>query len=157
AQRVGIDIEPLDIGDPAVRSWLGACIPQEIGAVTRFHEAVSVAVANPVRSVRGDAVDVLPSILAGIPEGLLVCIIDSYVHVFFGADELRRFRELVDAASAQRDLDWISIDPLVPMGSDATGSVLGIPVPPELIERNHREGVFGVIGRLGYRDTARSA
>jgi hypothetical protein len=50
----------------------------------------------------------------------------------------------------------VSIDPLVPMGDAANKSVLGIPVPAALIERNRREGVFGVIGRLRFRDGIRS-
>ena len=154
--RVGIDVEPLELGDPAVRNWLAACIPQEIGAVTRFHRAIELALQHPVRMVRGDACAVLPEVLASIPEGPLVCVMDSYVHVFFAPDDLRRFRAHVDHAGSSRDLDWISIDPLVPMGRDATGSVLGLPVPDALIERNRREGVFGVVGRLSYRGGRRS-
>jgi hypothetical protein len=156
AERIGIDIEPLDIGDAAVRSWLAACIPQEIGAVTRFHNAVEVAAANPARTVRGDVGDALPDVLTSLPDDLLVCLVDSYVHVFFAAEDLARFRELVDRAGSQRDLDWVSLDPLVPMGGSATRSIVGLPVPPSLIERNRREGVFGVLGRLGYRQGARS-
>jgi hypothetical protein len=95
-------------------------------------------------------------LLASIPEGPLVCLTDSYVHVFFAPDDLRRFRAEVERAGSERDLDWISIDPLVPMGRDATGSVLGLPVPGALIERNRREGVFGVVGRLSYRGGRRS-
>jgi hypothetical protein len=149
--RVGIDTEPQDLGDPRVRAWLSACVPQEIGAVTRFHYAAQVAIAHPVRSLRGDACAVLPDLLAGLPDGPLVCLIDSYVHVFFTPDELKHFRALVDQAGAERDLDWISIDPLVPMGPAANTSVLGIPVPSALIERNRREGVFGLVTRLSYR------
>jgi hypothetical protein len=149
--RVGIDSEPLDLRDPDVRAWLAACVPQEIGAVTRFHRAAQVATAHPARTVRGDACAVLADVLASIPDGPLVCLIDSYVHVFFDSSELRRFRTLVDRAGWERDLDWISIDPLIPMGRAASASVLGIPVPSALIERNRRDGVFGVIGRLAYR------
>jgi hypothetical protein len=156
ADRVGIDVEPLDLGDLDVRAWLAACIPQEIGAVTRFHHAVEVAIANPARTVRGDAREVLPDVLACIPAGLPVCLIDTYVHVFFTADELTRFRALVDLAGAERDLDWVSIDPLVPLGGTADSSVLGIPVSPALVERNQREGLFGVVGRLGYRGGRRT-
>ncbi len=90
ADRVGIDVEPLNLGDPAVLAWLAACVPQEIGAVTRFHRAVDVAVANPARTVRGEALAALPDVLATIPDELLVCVVDSYVHVFFGDDELDR-------------------------------------------------------------------
>ena len=149
--RVGIDTEPLDPSEPAVRAWLAACVPQEIAAVTRFQRAAEIAASHPARTVRGDACDVLPGILAGCDPGALVCVVDSYVDVFFSPSELLRFRALMDSAGAGRDLDWISVDPLVPMGRHATHSVPGLPAPPVLLERNRREGVFGVVGRLTYR------
>ena len=149
--RVGIDIEPLDLDDPGVRWWLAACVPQETGAVTRFHHAVRVARDNAVRAIRGDACAVLPEVLAAIPDDHLVCVVDSFVHVFFSEEDLTTFRDIVDRAGAERDLYWISIDPLVPLGSCASRSVLGVRVPERLVERNRREGVFGLIGRLSYR------
>jgi hypothetical protein len=149
--RVGIDIEPLDLGDRAVRTWLAACVPQEIGAVTRFHRAAEIATTHRARTVRGDACEVLPAVLEGIDAKALVCLVDSYVHVFFPVEELERFRALVHAAGARRDLDWISIDPLVPLGRQGTHTVLGMPVTARLVERNRRDGVFGVVGRLAYR------
>ncbi len=154
--RVGIDIEPLEIADPMVRKWLRACIPQEIGAVTRFHRALEVAIAHPARRVRGDARASLPAVLAQAPPEALVCLIDTYVHVFFPSDELRRFRSLVEECGARRDLDWVSIDPLVPMGELPRHSVTGVPVPVALAQRSKREGVFGVISRLSYRGGHRS-
>lgn len=154
--RIGIDIEALDLAAPGVLAWLPACVPQEIGAVTRFHRAAEIASSHPARTVRGDACDVLPAVLERIDASTVVCIVDSYTHVFFPVNDLERFRALVDAAGARRDLDWISIDPLVPMGRDATHSVLGLPVPEGLVERNRREGVFGVVGRLTYRDGQRA-
>ncbi len=39
----------------------------------------------------------------------------------------------------------------------AKSSVLGTPVPPSLVERNRRDGVFGVVGRLTYRGGRPSA
>jgi hypothetical protein len=156
ADRVGIDIEPLDVADPAVAGWLAACVPQEIGAVTRFHRAVEVALAHPARTVRGDASTVLPEVLATLPDDLLICLVDSYVHVFFAAEQLARFCNLVERMGSSRDLDWVSLDPLVPMGAAADKSVVGVPVPPALIERNRRQGVFGILGRLSYRQGRRS-
>jgi hypothetical protein len=154
--RVGIDIEPLDLAAPGVRAWLAACVPQEIGAVARFHRAAAIAGSHPARTIRGDACEALPDALEGIDARTLVCIVDTYVHVFLPSEELERFRALVDAAGARRDLDWISIDPLVPMGPQATRTVLGMPVPGALVDRNRREGVFGVVGRLAYRDGRRT-
>jgi hypothetical protein len=149
--RIGIDIEPLDLGDRAVRDWLTACIPQEIGAVTRFHAAVEVAIAHPARRVRGDACSTLSEVLSQAPSDALVCLTDTYVHVFFAAAQLHRFRSIVGEFGARRDLDWVSIDPLVPLGDHARESVLGSSVPKPLIQRARTEGVFGVVGRIGYR------
>ena len=149
--RVGINVEPLDLNDPSVHSWLAACIPQEIGAVTRFHEAARVTLANPARSLRGDACELLPEVLATIPDGPLVLLVDSYVHVFFTPSQLERFREIVDAFGRRRDIDWVSTDPLVPMGPKATSTVTGLRAPPQVLERNRRGGVFGAISRVSYR------
>jgi hypothetical protein len=149
--RVGVDIEPLDLEAPGVLAWLAACVPQEIGAVTRFHRAAEIARRHPVRTVQGDASDVLPALLDEINPETLACVVDTYVHVFFTEDDLERFHATIESAGAHRDLDWISIDPLVPMGRDATRDVLGMPVPHALLERNRRGGVFGVIGRIAYR------
>jgi len=157
SDRIGIDIEPLDLRDRAVRNWPAACIPQEIGAVTRFQRAVDVAIAHPARRVRADACAILPELLEQVPDGALVVIVDAYVHVFFPDDGLRRFRSLVEDFGRRRDLDWVSIDPLVPMGEDARESVHAISVPPGLVARNRREGVFGVISRLSYREGRRDA
>jgi hypothetical protein len=154
--RVGIDVEPLDLAAPGVRGWLAACVPQEIGAVTRFHRAAEIAGSHPARTVHGDACEALPVVLEGIDARTLVCIVDTYVHVFFPPDELERFRALVDATGARRDLDWISIDPLIPMGPQASRTVLGMPVPGGLVDRNRKEGVFGVVGRVAYRDGRRA-
>lgn len=156
SERIGIDVEPLDVRDPEVRAWLAACIPQEIGAVTRFHHAVDVVTREPAQMVRGDVGDVLAGVLEAIPTERLVCLTDTYVNVFFAAEQLRSFRALVADAGATRDLDWVSIDPLVPLGASASDNVLGLPTPPALVERNRRDGVFGVVGRLAYRDGHRS-
>lgn len=154
--RTGIDVEPLDLFDSGVRAWLAACVPQESGAITRFQRAVEVAIANPARAVRGDACDLLPAILEDIPRGPLICLVDTYAHVFFTEEELARFHAIVEQFGARRDLDWISVDPLVPLGGAANRSVLDVPVPPGLIERNRRQGLFGLIGRVQYRGGERS-
>ena len=78
--------------------------------------------------------------------------LDAYVHVFFTPDELVRFGELVTQAGRERDLEWLSLDPLVPLGPGARRSVIGIDVRPAIVERNRTGGVFGVLGRLSARD-----
>ena len=107
--------------------------------------------------VRGDLVDVLPAVVAELPSDELLCLVDTYVHVFLPPAELTGFVALVDAIGRERDLDWISVDPLVPLGPHATGTVQGLPVPPAWLADNRDGGVFGVIGRVSVRAGERTA
>jgi hypothetical protein len=150
--RVGVDAEPVDLGDPAVRAWLAACAPPEAGALTRFERAADVVLANPVVVHRGDAVDSLQGLIADLPEDALVCLIDAYVHVFFEPEQLARFGRLVTEAGRERDLDWLSLDPLVPLGRRARRSVLEVDVPAAVLQRGRDGGVFGVLSHQAVRD-----
>jgi len=155
AARVGVDVEPSDLDDPATAAWLAACVPPEAGAVTRFAAAVDLARAEPAEIVRGDLLEVLPAVVAGLPADAAVCLVDTYVHVFLGPERLARFATLITGLG--RDLDWISVDPLVPLGPEATTTVQGLGVPPHWLAENRDGGVFGVIGRVSVRDGVASA
>ncbi len=154
AARVGIDAEPLDLTDPATLAWLAACVPPEADAVTRFAAASSLARADPARTVRGDLLDVLPEVVAALPEDALPCLVDTYVHVFLPPADLARFDDLL--LMLGRDVDWVSVDPLVPLGPQARRTVQGLDVPGSWVQENHDKGVFGVIGHVRVRDGVRT-
>jgi hypothetical protein len=151
AARAGIDVEPLDLDDAEVRAWLAACIPPETGAVDRFAAATTIARANPGRLVRGDLVESVAAVCAEMPAEALLVLVDTYVHVFLPDDERARFLALLPRLG--RDLEWISVDPLVPLGPEGRESVQGLPVPDRAVEAC-RAGVTGVVGRLSVRDGA---
>jgi hypothetical protein len=154
AHRVGIDVEPLDLADPATLAWLTACVPPEAGAVTRFAAASALACAEPALSVRGGLIDVLPQVVAAIPADALVCLVDTYVHVFLPPADLARFDDML--ATLGRDVDWVSVDPLVPLGRHARHTVQRLPVPQAWVDENRDGGVFGVIGHLRVRNGVRT-
>lgn len=156
AHRVGIDVEPLDLADPATARWLAACVPPEAGAMARFAAAVELARSRPAPVVRGDLLDVLPAVVADTPADALLCLVDTYVHVFLPPDRLARFHELVDRIGRERDVEWISVDPLVPLGPDADACVQGLDVPADWVRDNRAGGVSGVIGRVSVRDGVRT-
>ena len=151
AIRIGVDTEPLDVGDPSVRAWLRACTPPVAEALARFDRAADYAAAHPVATVRADALRALPEVIAGLPADVHPCVLDAYVNVFFTEGQQARFRDEIAELGRRRDLDWISLDPLVPMGDRPTGGVLGAPLPAGLLERARTEGVFGVLERVSYR------
>jgi hypothetical protein len=151
AGRVGVDTEPLDLGAPAVRRWLRACVPPVADAVTRFERAADLAVAHPAETIRGDAIEVVEEVAARAPDHAHLCFVDAYVHVFFTPEQRERFAAAIAAVGESRDLDWISLDPLVPLGPDPRTDVLGTSVPESVLERARRAGVVGVLARLAVR------
>jgi len=56
--RAGIDLEPMDPGDPATRAWLtGLVWPGEEGRAARIEAALRIAAADPPLLMAGDAAD----------------------------------------------------------------------------------------------------
>jgi alkanesulfonate monooxygenase SsuD/methylene tetrahydromethanopterin reductase-like flavin-dependent oxidoreductase (luciferase family) len=81
-----------------------------------------------------------------------VCLLDAYVHVFFEPERLARFRRLVAEAGRDRDLDWLSLDPLVPLGPSARRTVVDVDAPAAILQRGRDGGVFGILSRRAFRD-----
>ena len=98
AIRIGVDTEPLDVGDPSVRAWLRACTPPVAEALARFDRAADYAAAHPVATVRADALRALPEVIAGLPADVHPCVLDAYVNVFFTEGSRR--------GSATRSPSW---------------------------------------------------
>lgn len=154
--RIGIDAAPIDLHDSAARAWLAACVPPEVGAQRRLRAAVELvrAAEPPAAVVEGDAVERLPEVMAGIPSGPMIVVVDAYTAVFLDDAGQRRCGEIIGAVGRERDVAWISLDPLVPLGTTADRSVQGLDVPPQLIEQNAQGGVFAllsVVAHLGDR------
>ena len=101
AVRIGVDTEPLDVGDPSVRAWLRACTPPVAEALLRFDRAADHAAAHPVTTVRADALRALPEVIEGLREDVHPCVLDAYVNVFFTDEGQARFRdEMADLGGA---------------------------------------------------------
>jgi len=155
--RTGIDLAPVNLHDAEPWRWLRACIPPDPASLGRFDAAVEVALRSPARLVAGDALTELPRVLREAPPEALTVVLDAYTAVFFDDQRLRQLRALLYGEGTRRDLVWISLDPLVPLGSEARFSVQDLEVPDELIGEYRAEGVFGVLGVVDYRGGERRA
>ena len=73
ADRVGLDLNPVDATDPAAADWLRACVwPEHVDRLARLDAAlVEVAAAAP-RLVAGDMVTELPAVLSTVDSVPLV-------------------------------------------------------------------------------------
>jgi hypothetical protein len=66
--RAGLDLNPLDVTDPADLRWLEALIwPEHAHRRARLRAAAALAAAEPSLLVRGDLVDDLPALAAQAP------------------------------------------------------------------------------------------
>lgn len=154
AARAGIELDPVDLADPAAVEWLQACAPPEAGACTRLTAAIAVARAHPARIVAGDAVAALPGVLATFPPDLPVVVADAYLAVFLTPGRLRRLTAILGQAGQTRPVTWVSLDPLVPLGPSGRASVQGLDVPARIVAEYQRKGVFAVLGSRRFDGTA---
>ncbi|MFC7546749.1 DUF2332 domain-containing protein [Plantactinospora sp. GCM10030261] len=78
--RAGLDLNPLDVTDPADVAWLDALVWPEHGhRRARLRTAAAVAAADPPLLVRGDLVDDLPALAARAPANATLVVFHTSV------------------------------------------------------------------------------
>jgi hypothetical protein len=78
--RAGLDLNPLDITDPADLAWLDALIwPEHAHRRARLRAAAALAAAEPPLLVRGDLVDDLPALAAQAPAAATLVVFHTSV------------------------------------------------------------------------------
>jgi hypothetical protein len=103
--RAGIDLNPLDLGDPDDTNWLETLIwPEQHERLARIRAAMEIVRADPPRIALGDAIDDLPALVAQAPTDATLVIVSSAAIVYLMPEPRARFIDYV------RSLDgtWIS-------------------------------------------------
>ncbi|MGB2572065.1 DUF2332 domain-containing protein [Micromonospora citrea] len=78
--RAGLDLNPLDVTDPADVRWLDALIwPEHAYRRDRLRAAATVAAADPPSLVRGDLVDDVAALAARAPAGATLVVFHTSV------------------------------------------------------------------------------
>ncbi|WP_163508237.1 DUF2332 domain-containing protein [Fodinicola acaciae] len=96
--RGGLDLNPLDVTDPADLGWLDALIwPENDHRRARLHAAAAIAAADPPRLVRGDLVDDLPALAAKTPPNATLVVFHTSVLYQVPEPRRRAFAEVVRA------------------------------------------------------------
>jgi hypothetical protein len=125
--RAGLDLNPLDVTDPADVAWLDALIWPEHGhRRARLRAAAAIVSAEPPHLVRGDLVDDLPALAAQAPAGATLVVFHTSVLYQVPRERRDRFTELVRELPGH----WIAIE---------SPSVLrheGLPSPPDGTHHN---------------------
>lgn len=96
--RAGLDLNPLDVTDPADLAWLDALIwPEHTHRRARLRAAAAVAAADPPHLVRGDLLDDLPALAAQAPPDATLVVFHTSVLYQVAAPTREAFAELVSA------------------------------------------------------------
>jgi hypothetical protein len=95
--RAGLDLHPVDVGDPVETAWLETLVwPEDTGRLTRLRQALTVAADDPPRVIRGDLRHDLAALAAKAPkEATLVVFHTAVLAYVAAAAERAEFAERV--------------------------------------------------------------
>ncbi len=110
AQRVGIDLSPIDLSDPADARWLLACVWPDTGRAERVEASIRLAQQDLPPIVAGRSSAVLPNVLAGLPAGATAIVTTTWAFGYFSLDERAEFVDMLRAASGRRPIAWVSAE-----------------------------------------------
>ena len=119
--RAGLDVNPLDVTDPADVAWLDALIwPEHAARRERLRAAAAIAAADPPALVRGDLLDDLPALAARAPAGATLVVFHTSVLYHVPRARREAFARVVGALPGH----WVANEAADVIGYDA------LPEPP---------------------------
>jgi hypothetical protein len=144
--RAGLDLNPLDVTDPADVAWLDALIwPEHAHRRARLRAASAVAAAEPPLLVRGDLVDDLPALAAQAPTGATLVVFHTSVLYQVPATRREAFVKVVRGLSghwvANEAPDVLPYDTLAKPPGEALHNVLALDGTPLAWTRGHGQAI----------------
>jgi hypothetical protein len=117
ALRMGIDLKPVDMQDPAETLWLRALIwPEHRERVERLERALEIARCQKPLLMAGDALDLLPEIIASTPLDTTLCLFHSFTMNQFTEEERQQLSAILSEASMRRPIYRIAFEELTSDG-----------------------------------------
>jgi hypothetical protein len=111
-ERIGVDLNPLSVTDDADAHWLQALvIPDQQERHERLAATIDVVREDPPKLVAGDVLDVLPDVLADVPDEPACCVFSTLTLYQFEDEDIATLREHLREASHERPIHWLSGDP----------------------------------------------
>jgi hypothetical protein len=144
--RAGLDLNPLDVTDPADVAWLDALIwPEHAHRRDRLRAAAAVAAADPPLLVRGDLVDDLSALAGRAPAGATLVVFHTSVLYQVPAPRREAFAEVVRGLPghwiANEAPDVLSYDALPQPPDEALHNVLALDGTPLAWTRGHGQSI----------------
>ncbi len=108
--RIGLDLDPVDLHDDDATRWLLACVWPDTGRLDRTRLALDAARLDPPRIVAGDAVDTIASVIDSLADDLIPVVTTTWMLAYLPAGRRVAFRDALAAASATRPIAWVSAE-----------------------------------------------
>ena len=109
--RLGVDLNPVDLNDTENVQWLRALVwPEHKKRADQLEFAIEMARHDPPPIVRGDALDLLPSLIERVPDDSQLCIFHSFTLSLANAKPRERLEWMLKEASERRNLFHISFE-----------------------------------------------
>jgi len=111
ASRVGLELNPVDLSDPDQRDWLRALVwPDAIRRFAQLERALEIAARFRPNIIAGNALDLLPDVLARIPADEAVCVYHTFVTYQFTEAGRQALDDMLVGMSVRRPLWRLSIE-----------------------------------------------
>jgi hypothetical protein len=108
-RRLGIDLKPVDVTSRHGALLLHAFLwPGRIERAQRLRSAIRILRREPPTLVRGDYVELLPSVLGERDDGALTVVFQTASTGYIGRERRAELRALLEAAGRDGPLGWIS-------------------------------------------------
>lgn len=134
ADRIGIDLHPLDVTDPADARWLKALVWPDQPERHRLLDAARELVQDdPPEILQGDATELLPAVVDEFDDDRPVVIFDTQVRYQLSDEADAAYRAAIRNVGAKRPVYWLSGNEGVD-GEEAIWLGLGRVVDGELRE-----------------------
>src|SRR4051812_2747894 len=101
-RRLGIDLSPVDVtADHGARLLHAFIWPGRVERAQRLRKAIAILRREPPTLVRGDYVELLPTVLADRDDEALTVVFQSASTGYIGAERRAELRELLEAAGRE--------------------------------------------------------
>jgi hypothetical protein len=111
AWRIGIDRNPIDTADADQALWLRALVwPDQPWRAELLLAAIRSAREDPPRVLRGDAINLLPEVLAQAPADAALCVYSSFVLYQLGPPQAWRLETVLAEAGRLRPIHRLALE-----------------------------------------------
>jgi len=110
AGRAGIDLNPLDVRNPADVAWLRALIwPEHADRLALLNAAIAIAMQHPPALHKGEFSEWLPQLVANTNESAAICIVATFVLNQLAPEDRAQLRRELLRLSAGRTMYMVVI------------------------------------------------